>query len=696
MGAFRSATRIGIAALGLVMAMGTQTGAQATVVPAVDYLPVGPQTAVPVSTVTDGGWTQCYLDTYADNLEALLPGVLDACTGPYLMLAARPTGSDTLSLLAAAPREDVLFDTGTGNTTHDANGTAWYFNAHWSWGFANEGDAVQRGECDVASGPLRLCWHTVNSAGGYRIGDTYSFGTDYERLVYQAGGAVLAPQAITFTSLSPASPTPGTTYDVSATGGESGSPVTLSIDPASAGVCTINDSTVSFEHAGSCVIDADQAGADGYAAAPQAQQTVAVAKLAQAISFTSPIPDAADTVVGATYDVAATGGSSDNPVTLSVDEESAGSCTIDGGRVTFVHPGVCAVRANQAGDDDHAAAPTATLSIPVSQAATLTGVSVLPKQIVARVAIQSPGAGAPTGSVDFYVGGSIVGSAPVLEGAARLAHVVPAGSAREVAAAYSGDGDFLGSSESTTRRDPRVTAIVTSAKPKSGQGWYRTPVKVSFRCAPHGAPLTAACPSPVTLRASRAGQSVSRTVMATDGGIATASVSGIDVDRRTPRVRIAGVKAGRTYLGRAPKPRCVAQDSLSGISTCTLRRHVSGVSTRWTALATDAAGNQARTSVTYRVLPIYLQGATYRNGTFAVHAGQTYTLVVMGSASRPVYYDAAVFPRRPHQADTAFYAAGHHRWTLGITMGAGMRAHPLWNLGVKIGRTLHTVKIRVS
>ena len=62
------------------------------------YLPVGPQTDVPVDTVTDGGWTECYRDIYASPLDPDI--VLSDCPGTLLMLSCRQTGSDTLTLLA--------------------------------------------------------------------------------------------------------------------------------------------------------------------------------------------------------------------------------------------------------------------------------------------------------------------------------------------------------------------------------------------------------------------------------------------------------------------------------------------------------------------------------------------------------------------------------------------------------------------
>jgi hypothetical protein len=173
------------------------------------YYPSGPQQNVAVSTVTGGGWTQCFIDTYADDLHAALPGLLSSCTGSYLMLAGRPTGSSTLTLLAAAPRTDVLFDTGptapvgSGGVTHTANGTAWYFHdddglSDGSWGFAAAGDQVFNAQCDVGDfypnfygdSSNRLCWHLISPYGGFRLGSTTGLNSDpnYDRLVFESNG----------------------------------------------------------------------------------------------------------------------------------------------------------------------------------------------------------------------------------------------------------------------------------------------------------------------------------------------------------------------------------------------------------------------------------------------------------------------------------------------------------------------------
>jgi cysteine-rich repeat protein len=156
----------------------------------------GVLTNVPVSSLT--GWTQCYTDTYGNSGTALVD-ILTSCNQGQLLLACRPTGSSTLQVLANAPRTDVIFDTGSSNTPHDGNGVGWYYNDNWSWGFAPQGDVINRSSCDIVassfdgySGPdptERLCWHTggnfINS--GWRCGaNDRLFSSAFERLIFQA------------------------------------------------------------------------------------------------------------------------------------------------------------------------------------------------------------------------------------------------------------------------------------------------------------------------------------------------------------------------------------------------------------------------------------------------------------------------------------------------------------------------------
>lgn len=162
-----------------------------------DYAPFGPQTGVPIQTVTDGGWTECYRDTY--NIQINPGTVLSQCTGNLLILSCLPTGSDTLTLLAAGERTDVTFETGDNDdVTHIANGVGWYFNDSGldSWGFVKAGDSVFKDNCDTddsGANDERLCWHL--DGGGYRCGETTGLNdsSSFERIVYTANGTLPGP-----------------------------------------------------------------------------------------------------------------------------------------------------------------------------------------------------------------------------------------------------------------------------------------------------------------------------------------------------------------------------------------------------------------------------------------------------------------------------------------------------------------------
>jgi triacylglycerol esterase/lipase EstA (alpha/beta hydrolase family) len=88
--------------------------------------------------------------------------------------------------------------------------------------------------------------------------------------------ANLTAQSITFTSTPPGHATVGASYLPKAKA-SSGLAVALSIAAPSSRVCALSSGVVRFTAAGSCVIDANQAGDGTYSAAPQVQQSVTVA-----------------------------------------------------------------------------------------------------------------------------------------------------------------------------------------------------------------------------------------------------------------------------------------------------------------------------------------------------------------------------------------------------------------------------------
>ncbi len=225
-------------------------------------------------------------------------------------------------------------------------------------------------DASSTSGTCTIHGSTVSfTAGGSCVIDAHQAGTsNYAAAaeVQQEVAVTATPQTITFTSTPPTNATVGTTYVVSATGGGSSKNVKFSIDAFSTpGTCTIHGSTVSFTAAGTCVIDANQAGTSNYAAAAQVQQDIAVTATPQTITFTSTPPTNA--TAGTTYVVSATGGGSPNPVTFSIDPTStSGTCAIGGSTVSFTAGGSCVIDANQAGTSNYAAAAQVQQDIAVT------------------------------------------------------------------------------------------------------------------------------------------------------------------------------------------------------------------------------------------------------------------------------------------------------------------------------------------
>jgi hypothetical protein len=110
------------------------------------------------------------------------------------------------------------------------------------------------------------------------------------------------------------------------------------------------------------VIDADQAGNADYNAAPEASQSVTIAKALQTIAITSTTTP----VVGGSYTVTATA-SSGLPVSLSLDPSSkAGACSLNGAIVSFTGGGACVIDANQTGNAAYDAATQAQQSLTVT------------------------------------------------------------------------------------------------------------------------------------------------------------------------------------------------------------------------------------------------------------------------------------------------------------------------------------------
>ncbi|GAB3348835.1 hypothetical protein GCM10027430_10210 [Lysobacter tyrosinilyticus] len=196
----------------------------------------------------------------------------------------------------------------------------------------------------------------------------------------QAGNAnyTAAPQVALQVEISPASQTianfiatpsspvyaPNGTFNVSATGGPSSSPVVFGSTTTS--VCTVSDNTVTMLSAGTCSLTADQAGDASYSAAPQAVLDVTIAAATQAITGFAANPGAPVYSANGTFALSATGGASGNPVIFATTTPTV--CSISGNTATIGSIGTCTVTANQAGSTNYSAAPQVSLNVTIAAA----------------------------------------------------------------------------------------------------------------------------------------------------------------------------------------------------------------------------------------------------------------------------------------------------------------------------------------
>ncbi|MFI5371085.1 MAG: FG-GAP-like repeat-containing protein [Candidatus Eisenbacteria bacterium] len=99
---------------------------------------------------------------------------------------------------------------------------------------------------------------------------------------------------------------------------------------------------------------------------------------------------------------------------------------------------------------------------------TRTSLNVSPRTVVkgtlltltANVAVPSPGSGAPTGTVRFYDGATLVGTAPVTGGNAGVSMFAPYLGDRVLSAVYSGDASFFGNASPA-----QAVRVVSTASP---------------------------------------------------------------------------------------------------------------------------------------------------------------------------------------------------------------------------------------
>jgi hypothetical protein len=131
--------------------------------------------------------------------------------------------------------------------------------------------------------------------------------------------------------------------------------------------------------------------------------------------------------------------------------------------------------------------------------------------------------------------------------------------------------DAVGNVEPTQSKIIKIdktppTITWSAAPPPNSDGWNRQPVVVDFEASDALSGIDSA-PSDQTLASEGANQSVVGTATDMAGNVASATVSGINIDRTPPAVSIQSPKAREYLRTERPVVHWTATDALSGILT---------------------------------------------------------------------------------------------------------------------------------
>ncbi|WP_423456465.1 IPTL-CTERM sorting domain-containing protein [Ottowia sp. VDI28] len=252
--------------------------------------------------------------------------------------------------------------------------------------------------------------------------------------VQKGGASSRAPQSIDFPAVG--ARTPGAAFPLEASA-SSGLPISFTAQPA--GICTVTGKVLTPLAVGSCTVTANQAGNTEFEAAsavPRSFNIQPPVLLEQIIAFTTGVP--ASATVGDTYEVAATGGASGNPVTFSIGPEAAAICTLvpNSHAVSFTAAGLCIINADQAGNASYAAAPQVQQNVPVAPIP-----RPAPPQLTAISNGTLTGTAAPQSTVEVFDGIMSLGSTTAdPSGHFSLTHTLSTGPHSLTATASNGGG----------------------------------------------------------------------------------------------------------------------------------------------------------------------------------------------------------------------------------------------------------------
>jgi hypothetical protein len=291
-------------------------------------------------------------DTFMPTCMASLPSVSTYGTMYGTLASRNPFAAQTV---AFGPLSDQPF----GTAPFPVGATA-------SSGLAVSFASITPAVCTISGATV-----TLVAAGTCAIRATQAGNTIYAAAppVYQSFHVTQGSQTIAFGALSD-QPFGTAPFPVSATA-TSGLAVSFaSTTPA----CTVSGATVTLVSAGTCTIQATQAGNANYAAATPVSQSFQVTAASQTIAFGA----LANQPYGsAPFPVGATASSG---LAVSFASTTRAVCTVSGATVTLAAGGTCTIQATQAGNANYAAATPVNQTFQVTPASQTITFGVLANQ----------------------------------------------------------------------------------------------------------------------------------------------------------------------------------------------------------------------------------------------------------------------------------------------------------------------------
>ncbi len=191
-----------------------------------------------------------------------------------------------------------------------------------------------------------------------------------------------------------------------------------------------------------------------------------------------------------------------------------------------------------------AASTSPAVSYVVSKAATTTGLNGAPTSgavfsqsvtFTATIAVVSPGAGTPSGTVTFKDGTNTLGSPTVSGGTATFTTSLLGPGSHTITATYSGDGNFTGSTQTLTYNVALASTTTVLSVPSSSSVFGQS---VTFTATV--APVSPATATPTGTVTFKDGATIIGTAQTLSGGMASVTTSSLAVASHTITATYSG------------------------------------------------------------------------------------------------------------------------------------------------------------